>query len=205
MVSGELVRLAKVAVISAGATLFVVNELGLIAKVEGCSMQPTFNPNCGQKNQDLRQTLLNEKVLSREALKRELKTRLQQDRVMLNKWVAKDKRNFKIGDVVILTSPRDPTKKLIKRIFAMPGDAINLIETGETKVIDEGHCWVEGDNQTSSFDSNTFGQVPLGLIEGRVCFIVWPLHRIQSINCDPTISSKSTKTILIHQNISTSR
>lgn len=205
MVSCELVRLAKVAVISAGATLFVVNELGLIAKVEGSSMQPTFNPNCGQKNEDLRQTLLNEKGLSKKALTRELKTRLQQDRVMLNKWVARDKRNFKIGDVVILTSPRDPTKTLIKRITAMPGDAIHLIETGETKVVDEGHCWVEGDNQTLSFDSNTFGQVPLGLIEGRVCFIVWPIHRIQPINCDPTISLKSTKTLLVNQNSSPSR
>lgn len=197
MVTKELARLAKVAGISAGVTLFVVNDLGLIAKVEGNSMQPTFNPTCGQKNEDLR--ILTERGLSRKMLTKELKTRLQQDRVMLNKWIARDKRKLKIGDVVILVSPRDPTKTLIKRISAMPGDTIYLAETSDTKVIEEGHCWVEGDNQQSSYDSNIFGQVPLGLIEGKVFFIVWPLHRIRKIECDQTFSLKSTKTILINQ------
>lgn len=196
MVAQELYRLAKVAGISAGVTLFVVNDLGLVAKVEGSSMQPTFNPTCGQRNEDLR--TLQEQGLSRETLTREIKTRLRQDRVVLNKWIARDKRKLSIGDVVILTSPRDPTKNLIKRIVAMPGDAIFLIETGETKVIDEGHCWVVGDNQQSSYDSNSFGQVPLGLIEGRVCFIIWPLDRIKKVTCDSTVSMSSTKTYLIH-------
>lgn len=196
MVGKELARLAKVACYSAGVTLFVVNDLGLVAKVEGNSMQPTFNATCGQRNEDLKR-LLQEKGLRREELTRELTTRLQQDRVLLNKWVARDKRNLKVGDVVILISPRDPTKSLIKRLAAMPGDVIYLIETGETKVIDEGHCWVEGDNQQSSYDSNNFGQVPLGLIEGRVCYIVWPVHRIQSIKCDPNILLNSHKTTLL--------
>lgn len=196
MVSCELFRLAKVAGISAGVTLFTVNELGVIAKVEGNSMQPTFNPNCGQKNQYLK--TLQTQGLSREVLKQEIKTRLQQDRVILNKWSARDKRELSIGDVVVLTSPRNPTKTLIKRIVAMPGDVIQIIETGEIKVIDEGHCWVEGDNQQShSFDSNVFGQIPLGLIQGRVCLIIWPLHRIRKISCDANISLKSTRTDLI--------
>jgi signal peptidase I len=193
--SCELTRLVKVAGLSAGATLFIVNELGLISKVEGNSMQPTFNPYCGQKNEHLRQLV--ERGLSRESIRRELKTRLQQDRVILNKWSTRDKRNLEVGDVVILVSPRDPTKIMIKRITAMPGDAIYIIETGETKVIDEGHCWVEGDNQQSSYDSNNFGQVPLGLIEGKVCFIVWPLHRIGRIICDPTLPYPRSKTILL--------
>lgn len=197
MITKELCRLAKVAGISAGVTLFVVNDLGLIAKVEGNSMQPTFNPYCGQKNEDLK--ALQEHGLSKAAIKRELMTRLQQDRVILNKWISRDKRKLRIGDVVILTSPRDPTKNLIKRIVAMPGDAIYLVETGETMVIDEGHCWVAGDNQHSSYDSNNFGQVPLGLIEGRVFFIIWPIGRIRRITCDPTISMSSTRTHLVRQ------
>lgn len=192
----ELTRLAKVAGISAGMTLFVVNELGLVSKVEGNSMQPTFNPYCGQKNEQLLRQLA-ERGLSRDAIKRELKTRIQQDRVLLSKWAVRDKRKLRVGDVVILVSPRDPTKVMIKRLVAMPGDSILIVETGETQVIDEGHCWVEGDNQQSSYDSNNFGQVPLGLIEGKVCFIVWPLQRMGRINCDPSISQKSSKTILL--------
>ena len=183
--------------ISAGVTLFVVNELGLVSKVEGNSMQPTFNPMCGQKNEQLRQ--LTERGWPREAVVRELKTRLQQDRVLLNKWAVRNKNDLKIGDVVIFRSPRDPARIMIKRIAAMPGDTIYLTETGETATIDEGHCWVEGDNQTSSYDSNNFGQIPLALIEGRVCYIVWPVHRIRAINCDPSISKKSTKTVLLNQ------
>lgn len=195
MILVELGRLAKVAGWSAGITLLVVNELGYVTKVEGNSMQPTFNPNCGQRNEDLRQ--LTERGLSREAVTKELKTRLQQDRVLLNKWATRDKTSLKRGDVVILISPNNPSKNLIKRVVALPGDVIYLIETGETKMIDEGHCWVEGDNQQSSYDSNNFGQVPLGLVEGRVCCIVWPLHRIREINCDPNITMNSTKTILL--------
>lgn len=203
MSTGELVRLARVAGISAGVTLFVVNELGLVSKVEGNSMQPTFNPYCGQRNEDLRQLV--ERGLSRDAIKSELQMRLQQDRVLLNKWSVRDRRNLKVGDVVILVSPKDPTKVLIKRIAAMPGDAILIIETGETQVIREGHCWVEGDNQQSSYDSNNFGQVPLGLIEGKVCFIVWPLNRIRRIDCDPTIPSKSSKTVLLNKDYGENR
>lgn len=195
MVTKELaVRLAKVAGLSAGVTLFVMKDFGLIAKVEGHSMQPTFNPNCGQQNEVLR--LIGDRSLTREMLKVELKTRLQQDRVMLNKWIVRDKRKLQVGDVVILISPRNPTKTLIKRIIAMPGDTIYLVETGETIVIEEGHCWVEGDNQHSSYDSNNFGQVPLGLIEGVVCFIVWPPNRMRRINCEPSISLSSKKTVL---------
>lgn len=197
MITKELTMLAKVAGLSAGVTLFVVTDLGFNAKVEGNSMQPTFNPTCGQNNEDLR--LLTEKGLPRQVVIRELKTRFQQDRVIINKWVARDRRKLRIGDVVILISPKDPTRTLIKRISAMPGDAIYLNETGETKVIEEGYCWVEGDNQQSSFDSNYFGQVPLGLIGGRVCFIYWPLHRMRKIECDQNISLNSSKTILISQ------
>lgn len=197
MVTRELTQFAKVACLSAGVTLFVVNDLASIAKVEGNSMQPTFNPTCGQKNEELR--LLGDRGFTREMLTRELKTRLRQDRVLLNKWVARDRRKLRIGDVVIFKSPRNPSKTLIKRITAMPGDTIHINETGEIKIIEEGHCWVEGDNQHSSYDSNNFGQVPLGLIEGQVCFIIWPMDRIRRIRCDPNTSFNSKKTVLISQ------
>lgn len=197
MFQGELAKLARVACISAGVTLLAVSELGVITKVEGNSMQPTFNPTCGQKNEDLRQLM--DRGLSSDAVRRELRTRMQQDRVLVNKWSVRDRRDLRVGDVVILRSPNNPTKIMIKRITAMPGDAIYIVETGETKVIDEGHCWVEGDNQESSYDSNNFGQVPLGLIEAKVRYIVWPIRRIGAIDCDPTIPLKSSKTISLNR------
>lgn len=190
----ELTQLAKVAAVSAGVTCFVVNEIGFVAKVEGNSMQPTFNPGCDRQPEYLSRL----KDLTRDQITEELKIRSQQDRVILDKYtVARDKTKLRVGDVVIFISPKEPNKTLIKRITAMPGDIIQIIETGEVIEIDEGHCWVEGDNQQASYDSYNFGQIPLGLIRGRVCYIVWPFNRLGKIDCDPQIPSRSTKTILL--------
>lgn len=192
--------MAKVFVFSAGTTYIGVSEFGNVVKVEGISMQPTFNPNCRPSNEDL--AGLFDRGLSRDDLRRELRSRSQKDLVLLNKWAARNKNLLRSGDVVSLVSPRNPRELLIKRITAMPGDAIYLRETGETRVIEEGHCWIEGDNQSfSTEDSNNFGPVPLGLIKAKISYILWPPHRIQPINCDPSVSLKSSKTALVSQRI----
>lgn len=198
MTSGELAKLAKVFVFSAGSTYIGVSEFGNVVKVEGISMQPTFNPNCRPSNEDLGD--LFDSGLSREVLRKELKARSQKDLVLLNKWAARNKNRLRSGDVVSLISPRNPRELLIKRITAMPGDAIYLRETGETRIIEEGHCWIEGDNQSfSTDDSNNFGPVPLGLIKAKISYILWPPHRLQPIKCDPNMCMKSSKTALISQ------
>ena len=79
----------------------------------------------------------------------------------------------------------------------MPGDVIQIKETGDAFEIDEGCCWIEGDNQLASYDSYHFGQIPLGLVQGRVTYIVWPPSRLGKIDCDPEIPSNSTKTNLL--------
>lgn len=159
-------------------------------------MQPTFNPKCRPSNEDLGD--LFDSGLERDALKKELKSRSQKDLVLLNKWSARNKNNLRSGDVVSLISPRNPRELLIKRITAMPGDVIYLKETGETRIIEDGHCWIEGDNQSySTDDSNYFGPVPMGLIKAKIAYILWPPHRIQPIRCDPTICQSSSKTALV--------
>jgi len=37
--------------------------------------------------------------------------------------------------------------------------------------------WVEGDEPFRTLDSNTFGPVPLGLVDAKLSYIIWPLHR----------------------------
>eukprot|EP00904_Undaria_pinnatifida_P002870 jgi/Undpi1/12584/HiC_scaffold_6.g02253.m1 len=89
------------------------------------------------------------------------------------------------AQVVLVRSPLEPEKMVVKRITGLPGDAITVRPPAWDKhnslgierrleVVPEGHVWLEGDNQDNSKDSRKFGSVPQGLVEGVVCFRVWP-------------------------------
>ena len=71
------------------------------------------------------------------------------DEVLLN---PRDTRPC-IGDIVVARDPRQPERKLIKRV---------------TAVDERGWADLRGDNPTASTDSRTFGLVPPELIVGRV-------------------------------------
>ncbi|KAL6133085.1 hypothetical protein ACLB2K_065322 [Fragaria x ananassa] len=85
---------------------------------------------------------------------------------------------FKHGDIVVFCSPSNHKERHIKRITGLPGDWIGNRKSYDVVKVPEGHCWVEGDNSSSSMDSRTFGTIPLGLIQGKVTHIVWPPQRI---------------------------
>ncbi|CBK21380.2 Imp1-Imp2 [Blastocystis hominis] len=97
--------------------------------------------------------------------------------VLVSKLGAK-KYAYNRGDVVMLKSPTDPKRYLVKRIIALPGDWVQL-HGNKLIEIEKGHCWVEGDNTKNSIDSNRFGQVPLGLIEGTVKCVIFPFTRMR--------------------------
>ncbi|CAM0947921.1 unnamed protein product [Alopecurus aequalis] len=87
--------------------------------------------------------------------------------------------HFSRGDVVIFVSPVDHRSSVVKRIIGLPGDWISVPETAAIiRKIPEGHCWVEGDNASVSWDSRYYGPVPLGLVQGSVTYVVWPPHKI---------------------------
>jgi inner membrane protease subunit 2 len=65
----------------------------------------------------------------------------------------------------------------------MPGDLVKTIHYKQEYVkVPQGHCWVEGDNFEISYDSNAFGCIPLGLIEGKVKLICYPVDRWTVLN-----------------------
>ncbi len=102
------------------------------------------------------------------------------------------------GDIVVLRIPgNDEDPPLIKRIIALPGEAVEirdghvfvdgivLIEDylrEETvgnyapRVVPPLHVFVLGDNRSASNDSRAFGPVPLESIIGRAWFSYWPLE-----------------------------
>ncbi|CAK4910705.1 unnamed protein product [Aphanomyces euteiches] len=121
-------------------------------KVEGKSMQPTLNRDGGSSG----------------------------DVVLLDKFSVQVQHRLVRGDVVVLKSPTDPNECLTKRLIALEGDWVEA-RSGRRVVVPSGKCWVEGDNGDVSEDSNSFGCVPMALIESRVMAIIWPLNRMQLI------------------------
>uniref|UniRef100_A0A0E0MHB0 Peptidase S26 domain-containing protein n=1 Tax=Oryza punctata TaxID=4537 RepID=A0A0E0MHB0_ORYPU len=78
------------------------------------------------------------------------------------------------GDAVLLISPKDPRKLVVKRVVGMEGDAVTFLvdpgnsDASKTVVVPQGHVWVQGDNIYASRDSREFGPVPYGLITGKI-------------------------------------
>ncbi|XWS67224.1 hypothetical protein CRYUN_Cryun05aG0269500 [Craigia yunnanensis] len=137
-------------------TVTVSDRFASLVSVRGASMSPTFNPKTN--------TLLGS---------------LSDDYVLVEKFCLK-KYKFSHGDVIVFCSPYDHKEKHVKRIVGLPGEWVRTHY--DVVKVPEGHCWVEGDNSASSMDSRSFGPVPLGLVNGRVTHILWPPHRVGSID-----------------------
>lgn len=129
-----------------------LDSIGYVARVDGTSMQPVFNPD-----------------------------RNNQDYVFLNRWIIKgDDIGLQRGDIVSLTSPKDPAQKIIKRVVGVEGDIVNTLNYKSNIIkVPPGHIWVEGDHMGHSMDSNMFGPVSLGLVTAKASSIVWPPKRWQ--------------------------
>ncbi|KAI0638297.1 LexA/Signal peptidase [Trametes polyzona] len=129
-----------------------VTEYGVnIKAVRGRSMQPTLNPDDSA----------------------------WKDIVLFDSFSIRLAQQYNRGDIVALKSPTD-SKLIVKRIVALEGDVVKTLPPypdAEVRV-PKGHAWVEGDEPFRTEDSNRFGPVPLGLVQSRLAFILWPWERI---------------------------
>jgi signal peptidase I len=122
------------------------------------------------------------------------------DRVFVNKFIYRFTRPER-GDIVVFKSLEGEDEDLIKRVVAVRGDRVRVIngvllvngerqdesyikvqfpdgsDFGPTK-IGKGEVYVMGDNRGNSRDSRFFGPVPIDDIEGEAFFRFWPLWRI---------------------------
>ncbi|CCM04825.1 uncharacterized protein FIBRA_07018 [Fibroporia radiculosa] len=121
-----------------------------LKSIRGRSMQPTLNPDSSS----------------------------WRDVVLFDRFAIRILRKYERGDIVALQSPTD-SKLVVKRIVALQGDMVKTLPPyPDVEIrVPQGHAWVEGDEAFHSEDSNTFGPVPLALIESKLSFVVWPLAR----------------------------
>ena len=120
------------------------------------------------------------------------------DRLIVNKLVYEigDPRP---GDIVMLYYPLNPEKMFVKRVIALEGDVVRIVD-GRVFVndlplhdeyvaedfrshddwgpstIQEGYYFVMGDHRNNSSDSRHWGQVPKKYIVGKVKVRFWPLR-----------------------------
>lgn len=124
------------------------------------------------------------------------------DQVLVNKFIYRfGKPSYK--DIVVLDDPTGETPMLIKRVIAVGGQTVDLID-GKVVVdgtpLDEPYVhglpslpgdariaypltlppdtvWVMGDNRTQSKDSRWLGPQPVSAVHGKAFVIYWPVTR----------------------------
>ncbi len=106
------------------------------------------------------------------------------------------------GDVVVVRSPQESGKRLVKRIVALPGDSLEIEDgvlsindraidepyvLGKTRsrermTIPDDHYFVLGDNRPQSNDSNNFGPIHRSQIVGKAWLAYWPLENFGTVD-----------------------
>jgi len=126
-----------------------------------------------------------------------LPTLHDQDRLIVNK-LAYRWHLPRIGDIVMVASPEEPDKMLVKRVVAGPGDVVRSLDgrvyrndvlipddfvpegyrsmdTWGPEVVPKGFFFVMGDHRNNSADSRVFGPVPERYIIGKIQVRWWPV------------------------------
>ncbi|EKD21503.1 uncharacterized protein L3040_006119 [Drepanopeziza brunnea f. sp. 'multigermtubi'] len=142
------------------AIIFFNDHVGDVTWITGSSMYPFLNSNY---NNDLKK-----------------------DCVWNSKWSPIS--NLKRGMIVSFHSPMHPEVTVVKRVIALEGDIVYTrapcpVPTVQVPV---NHVWVEGDNRDANktLDSNTYGPIPLNLIQGKITHVLWPLKSFGPIRAE---------------------
>ncbi len=125
-----------------------------------------------------------------------------QERIFINKFIYRfGMGDIGRGDTVVFFYPADPSKSFIKRVIALPGDRVQVVDgvvilNGRALeepyvpeayrdsqsvpeiVVPPDHFFVLGDHRSSSNDSRSWGPVHRRHIYGKAVFIYWPPEKM---------------------------
>jgi len=97
--------------------------------------------------------------------------------------------NLHRGDIVCSKSPYQPREMIVKRMAAKPFDEVKFSPASDLfgefwphNIVPKGHCFLLGDNTEASNDSREYGYVPLGLMQYRIVFRLWPLKTFGTLS-----------------------
>lgn len=137
-------------------------------------------------------------------------TLVEGDKIFVNKFLYRFREPGR-GDVIVFRSPEDPKKDFIKRLVALGGETVSLVDgdllingevvrappiftslrytnrgpygaEGQAVTVAEESFFVLGDNTESSRDSRFWGLVPRRAVVGKAVVIWWPPWRIRLIH-----------------------
>ena len=119
-----------------------------------------------------------------------------QERLFINKFEYRFEPVHR-GDIIVFHYPLDPAKSYIKRVIALPGDDLRIVDgqvyvngkalkepyvplrfrdqrSYPNTVLPPHEFFVMGDHRSISSDSRDFGPVKRSLIYGKASFVYWP-------------------------------
>lgn len=123
------------------------------------------------------------------------------------------------GDIIILRPPTDNSKDFIKRVIAVPGDRLRIVNGmvcingrmldepylpeawttdstwngGTEQVMGPNEYFVMGDNRNRSQDSRIFGPITRDRIDGKAWFRIWPFDSFGNIYAkEPILEGPNT-------------
>ncbi len=89
------------------------------------------------------------------------------------------------GDVVLATDPREPRRRIIKRIAGGPGETVTA--GGSTWTLADGEWLLLGDAPDFSTDGRDFGPVGQESIQARAWFVYWPPGKARRVLRDQRV------------------
>jgi signal peptidase I len=130
---------------------------------------------------------------------------VNEERIFINKFIYRfGIADISRGDTVVFWFPQDTSKSYIKRVIAVPGDTVEVVEglvyvngealtepyvpaeyrdrtSAQERVLGGDEYFVLGDHRSSSNDSRVWGTVPRRYIYGKAVFVYWPLERMGAV------------------------
>ena len=123
-----------------------------------------------------------------------------QERIFINKFVYHVEAISR-GDIVVFRYPRDTSKSYIKRVIAVGGDRVRIVDgrvyvNGQKlaepyvppdyrdersyaeSVVPKHSYFLLGDHRSASSDSRDFGPVEEQYIYGKAVFVYWPVAKL---------------------------